>query len=712
MNTQLKVGKQEVPVTQSYLIQAQDLYDQLDETSNQLKSRKDDRRCRKSGNDGHGTISPVKSVVTVKSNSDDSLTRSSSKEKISKPTNTNAVLLANIRYKEKIRRENPFLIDYDVDKEYEEKTEYLLNKVRIKSGRVIGPTPNYSDLNLRDMSSYVYGNEYGKLFQLVSLKEQKRIILKAITQARKISRRPSIGIRYIDYENTSKCEDNDVKDDEYALQSNNKSVDIKSSKLSLIKHQTPEKNREILKNLSNLFTNRAIYQNSSSSEEDNQKDETKVEESKVIIKHSQKLTVNPNPEYKQAKIHLLSPAENYATEKVSSSKIDLPNSSFWKGEDSPSKHKSVEKTSNIEPKRMRMDKFDGGSVDVTKIYFKKAEKLKQNCFYVHSRVSPALYNKTEHCLPRSKVFNLKIHDGAVNRILWNIRDEYSHLLTTCSMDKSIKVWCTFDPNERKLVQCFSDHSKAVKDVIWSKCGRKLFSCSYDKSVHIYDVEKGQLTNEYKDLGDFITCIEHHPVMPNTFICGSKNCILAFDTRIGSKYVKKFTYKAHFGQTQDVSFREDGKAFFSCNDIVSREMSDRNIMAWDFDSTAVTSNQIYQEPYKCTRLKVWEEKNILLAQSQGNYIACFDLQPPFKMNKRIRFKEHKVNGYSIGMDYVGEYVISGSCDGSVYIYDFFTGKSIKKMNLGDTCICLDVIHHPVLRGLITTGTWNGRLVCWN
>lgn len=65
-----------------------------------------------------------------------------------------------------------------------------------------------------------------------------------------------------------------------------------------------------------------------------------------------------------------------------------------------------------------------------------------------------------------------------------------------------------------------------------------------------------------------------------------------------------------------------------------------------------------------------------------------------------------------MDCVSEYVISGSQDGCVYIYDFLSGKSIKKMNLGNTCICMDVAYHPVLRGNITTGTWDGRLLNWN
>lgn len=53
------------------------------------------------------------------------------------------------------------------------------------------------------------------------------------------------------------------------------------------------------------------------------------------------------------------------------------------------------------------------------------------------------------------------------------------------------------------------------------------------------------------------------------------------------------YIKYFFQIQDVIFNGDGKEFFSTGDLVSRDSSDRNIMAWDFDHTVVKSNQIYQ-----------------------------------------------------------------------------------------------------------------------
>ena len=38
---------------------------------------------------------------------------------------------------------------------------------------------------------------------------------------------------------------------------------------------------------------------------------------------------------------------------------------------------------------------------------------------------------------------------------------------------------------------------------------------------------------------------------------------------------------------------NGTQFFTCNDSVTRDSADRNIMAWDFNKAVVVSNQIYQ-----------------------------------------------------------------------------------------------------------------------
>ena len=53
------------------------------------------------------------------------------------------------------------------------------------------------------------------------------------------------------------------------------------------------------------------------------------------------------------------------------------------------------------------------------------------------------------------------------------------------------------------------------------------------------------------------------------------------------------YQAAFGQVQDLAFLPGGEEFLSASEVIRRNATDKGIMAWDFKSTAVLSNQIYQ-----------------------------------------------------------------------------------------------------------------------
>ena len=54
-----------------------------------------------------------------------------------------------------------------------------------------------------------------------------------------------------------------------------------------------------------------------------------------------------------------------------------------------------------------------------------------------------------------------------------------------------------------------------------------------------------------------------------------------------------TYVAFFGQVQDIAFLPGGVEFTSAAEVVRRNSTDKGIMVWDFRSTVILSNQIYQ-----------------------------------------------------------------------------------------------------------------------
>ena len=112
-------------------------------------------------------------------------------------------------------------------------------------------------------------------------------------------------------------------------------------------------------------------------------------------------------------------------------------------------------------------------------------------FYVHHKIAPFVNQASPACRP-SKNKLLDIHDahsGVVNRVQWCCK-QYSHLLASASMDKSVKVWNIFS-KQTLLMQSFSSHEKAVRDVQWSANGRDILTASFDKTARLFDVETGK-----------------------------------------------------------------------------------------------------------------------------------------------------------------------------------------------------------------------------
>lgn len=336
---------------------------------------------------------------------------------------------------------------------------------------------------------------------------------------------------------------------------------------------------------------------------------------------------------------------------------------------------------------------------------------KRKVFYIHSKVAPYLHTNCvfKPALKTSSYWS--VHNRAVNRLNWNLPN-FSHLLVSAGMDSKIcgwNVWSNVDP----CVFTFTCHTKAVRLAEWCHSGRSVFSCSFDRSAQITDVETGKNKARLDHVG-FVTAGSFQFTNPNLVVTGSDNVIFMWDTRTPQAPVKHYTYKENFGQVQDLTFISDDREMVSCGDQVTRDSADRSIMVWDVRSTALLSNQVFQERYTCTRLKPHKDKSHFLAQTHGGYIALFSTISPYRMEKSKRFGGHKLLGYNIGFDISpdGKLVYSGSAEGGVHVYDYHSGKLIRKLMAasGDDVI-MDVACHPVLPSMVATCTWGGYLRLW-
>uniref|UniRef100_A0A3Q3A7A3 WD repeat domain 25 n=1 Tax=Kryptolebias marmoratus TaxID=37003 RepID=A0A3Q3A7A3_KRYMA len=217
----------------------------------------------------------------------------------------------------------------------------------------------------------------------------------------------------------------------------------------------------------------------------------------------------------------------------------------------------------------------------------------------------------------------------------------------------------------------------------------------------------KLDNQFK-----VMCVALYPSSPDVFLCGGYSSeVKAWDSRCSK--VGLIVYKAGIQQTLGILCLRGGMDFITSTDCVSRDSADRTLIAWDYQTTAKVSNQIYHERYTCPSLALHPQEESFVAQTNGNYAALFSSQKPYRMNKRRRFEGHKVEGFAVQCDFSpdGTILASGSSTGFAHFYDYHYARTLHSFQAhSQPCLC--VSQHPVLPATAATCDWVGEIKIWH
>lgn len=84
----------------------------------------------------------------------------------------------------------------------------------------------------------------------------------------------------------------------------------------------------------------------------------------------------------------------------------------------------------------------------------------------------------------------------------------------------------------------------------------------------------------------------------------------------------------------------------------------------------------------------------------------------QLNKRKRFRGHKIAGYACVPTFSndGRYVASGDGAGSVWFWEWKSGKVAKVLEAHDE-VCIQTIWHPVETSNVVTCSWDGSIKYW-
>ncbi|KAH0615464.1 hypothetical protein JD844_004741 [Phrynosoma platyrhinos] len=257
-------------------------------------------------------------------------------------------------------------------------------------------------------------------------------------------------------------------------------------------------------------------------------------------------------------------------------------------------------------------------------------------------------------------------------------------LPSLAADKLIKIWGAYDGKFEKTI---SGHKLGISDVAWSSDSNLLVSASDDKTLKIWDVSSGKCLKTLKGHSNYVFCCNFNP-QSNLIVSGSfDESVRIWDVKTG-KCLK--TLPAHSDPVSAVHFNRDGSLIVSSSydglcriwDTASGQCL--KTLIGEFASKA-SSNIIHY----CT-LKLWD-------YSKGK---CLKTYTGHKNEKYCIFANFSVTG--------GKWIVSGSEDNLVYIWNLQTKEIVQKLQ-GHTDVVISTACHPTENIIASAALENDKTI---
>lgn len=298
---------------------------------------------------------------------------------------------------------------------------------------------------------------------------------------------------------------------------------------------------------------------------------------------------------------------------------------------------------------------------------------------------------------------IKAHDKALVAASW-APEPFGRLLLTASHDGHVKLWqsttgkCVYDlPSE-----------DGIRSARFTLCGRKFVRCGWDRKTVVVDPTSNAVLFSCTPSQGLPTCVRLDPSSESNFFAGSRDTAELWDTRQSPTGKAVRTFPVRCGEVLDLLPIRGGLELACSGDLVTRDSCEAALSVWDVGSGARLSGQLYQERYTIPCLESLS-LNTILAQTNGDYIAMFHANRPYRLNKRKRFEGHKVSGYAVRCSASpdGALICSGDADGVPHIYSAQHVNTVGVVSLaGDNTPATHPDWHPSRPGLLLIGCADG------
>ncbi|XP_064605225.1 WD repeat domain-containing protein 83-like [Liolophura sinensis] len=286
---------------------------------------------------------------------------------------------------------------------------------------------------------------------------------------------------------------------------------------------------------------------------------------------------------------------------------------------------------------------------------------------------------TGTALPEKRVNLIDCKQGAVRAVRFNVDGNYC---ITCGSDKSLKLW---NPHRSLLIKTYAGHGYEVLDAQASCDNSQICSCGLDKTVILYDVASGKALKKYRGHVGQVNCVRFN----------EESTLILSGSVDGS--VRVWDIKSR--KMEPVQVLDEAKDSVTCIQVSDHEIltgsADGRVRRYDLREGKMAVDSIGKP---VTSVSFTRDGQCTLVSSLDNTLRLLDKDTGEMLNE---YTGHKNSDYKIDncLNSMDTHVMSGSEDGSVYIWDLLEAKIVQKLDHGKGVVH-SMSHHPTENCLLT------------